>query len=72
LANIVAGRAKKDLSEDGLSFHISIPTVVVGKNHSLGHKVDIPAVVVPFNIGKNTFTMEVSMKLSNSNPLHGK
>jgi chemotaxis protein CheX len=66
LANIVAGGAKKDFSEEGLSFHISIPTVVVGKNHTLGYKIDIPTVVIPFNLGKNTFTMEISMKLNNS------
>ena len=72
LANIVAGGAKKDFSEDGLSFHISIPTVVVGKNHSLGYKIDIPAVVIPFKIGKNSFTLEVSMKINNSDLLNRK
>jgi len=68
LANIVAGGAKKDFSEEGLSFHISIPMVVAGKNHVLGHKSDIPTVVIPFRLGKNIFTMEVSMKLGNSDP----
>jgi chemotaxis protein CheX len=70
LTNIVAGGAKKDFSEEGLSFHISIPTVIVGKNHALGHKFDIPAVVVPFRIGKSAFTMEISLKIGNSDPFH--
>ncbi len=69
LTNIVAGGAKQDFAKDGLSFHISIPTVVVGKNHSLGHKVKIPAVVVPFEIGSIQFTLEVSMKISRKEPI---
>ncbi|MBD3166849.1 chemotaxis protein CheX, partial [bacterium] len=39
LANIVAGGAKTELAKMGLSFHISIPSVIVGKNHAITHKV---------------------------------
>jgi chemotaxis protein CheX len=74
LTNIVAGGAKKIFSEQGLSFHISIPTVVIGNNHSLGYRMDIPTVVIPFKIGTDNFTMEISMKINSvvveSNPLH--
>ncbi len=63
LANIVAGGAKKEFSEMGHSFMISIPTVVVGRNHTLGHKFGVPLVIVPFEMGKYKFSMEVSMKL---------
>lgn len=62
LANIVAGGAKKELSHMGFSFHISIPTVVVGKSHKLGHRFGTPLVVVPFKLNKDIFTMEVGMK----------
>ncbi len=63
LANIVAGGAKSELANDGLTFNISIPTVVVGKGHSLGTKRDVPVMVIPFDIGKHRFVMEVSMKI---------
>lgn len=63
LANIVAGAAKTELSTQNLSFNISVPTVVVGPGHTLGHKGDIPVMVVPFEIGKHRFMMEVTMKL---------
>ncbi len=65
LANIVAGGAKSELAKSGLAFHISIPSVIVGKNHAISHKVDTPVVVIPFLIGKakHRFVMEISMKV---------
>jgi chemotaxis protein CheX len=66
LTNIVVGGAKKIFADNGFSFHISIPTVIVGKNHALGHKYDIPVIVVPFKIDHNSFNMEISMKIGTS------
>jgi chemotaxis protein CheX len=63
IANIVAGGAKTELSKDNLSFNLSIPTVVVGKGHTLGHRMDIPVMVIPFELGKHRFVMEVTMKI---------
>ena len=66
LTNIVAGGAKKKYADQDLSFDISIPTIVLGKNHVLSHKVGTPVVVVPFMIGEHPFVMEISVKLENS------
>ena len=63
IANIVAGGAKQELAETGLSFHISIPTVIVGKNHTISHKVSTPVVLIPFSIQGFPFSMEISMKI---------
>jgi len=63
LTNIVAGGAKKIYAEQGLSFNISIPTVVLGKNHILSHKGGTPVANVPFIIGDYPFVMEISIKL---------
>jgi chemotaxis protein CheX len=63
LANIVVGGAKTALAEDNMKFSISIPTVVVGKGHTLGHKMDIPVMVIPFELGKHRFAMEITMKM---------
>lgn len=63
LTNIVAGGAKAELAKQGLSFHISIPSVIVGRNHAISHKVDTPVVVLPFTLGQFQFVMEVSMKI---------
>lgn len=64
LANIVAGGAKTELSKEGLTFHISIPSVIVGKNHTISNKVETPIVVIPFKVEDLHFHMEVSMKVS--------
>ena len=63
IANIVAGAAKAEMSEQGLSFDLSIPTVVVGKGHRIGCKIDVPIMVIPMEIGKHRFVMEITMKL---------
>ena len=63
LANIIAGGAKEELSAMGITYHISIPTVVVGKNHSIVHKGGTPVMVIPFELENHAFFMEISMKL---------
>jgi len=61
LANIVAGGAKQSFSEAGLTYNISIPTIIIGKNHSIAHKIGTDVVVIPFFFGRYKFSMEVSM-----------
>ncbi len=63
LANIIAGGAKTVLAEQNLSYHISIPTVIVGKNHSVEHRANTPVVVIPFEINNNQIILEVAMKI---------
>jgi chemotaxis protein CheX len=60
IANIVAGSAKKQLSH--LDLLISLPQVVVGKNHMLSGQSGIPTVVVPFASPIGEFAIEVSLK----------
>jgi len=63
LANIVAGGAKKRLSDKNYNFKISIPTVVVGENHQIARPKDVACVVVPFKAGNNdVFSLEVTLK----------
>ena len=60
LANIVAGNAKQGLQKYKLS--ISLPNVVVGKNHMLRSPSGLPSIVVPFVSSIGSFAMEVSLK----------
>ncbi|MCB2210808.1 chemotaxis protein CheX [bacterium] len=64
VANIVAGGAKTEMAGQGLSFNISVPSVVVGQNHSIRHKAETPVIVIPFSVKDETFVMEVTMKLT--------
>ena len=60
LTNIIAGSAKKDLKNMQIS--ISLPTVIVGKNHQVSCPKDTPEVLIPFESPIGNFTLEVSFK----------
>ena len=65
LSNIVAGSAKKEFADMDILYHLSIPTVVVGKDHTVIHKGGMGVVVIPFELDNSPFTMEISMKVNN-------
>jgi chemotaxis protein CheX len=60
VVNMIAGGAKATLAQKGFTFRIAIPTVVVGRNHTVEHKGDFPCLCVPFHMGEETFWLEVS------------
>ncbi len=60
LANIVAGYAKQYLTEFKLT--ISLPNVVIGKNHRIAVPKGVPTMVVPFSSTHGEFAMEVALK----------
>ncbi|NLF29464.1 MAG: chemotaxis protein CheX [Planctomycetes bacterium] len=57
LANMVTGNAKKDLHN--LSVNISVPTVVIGRNHHLASHQLGPWVVLECGCGLGAFNIEV-------------
>ena len=59
LVNIVAGYAKKDLSKYELS--ISLPNVIIGKDHRVTTPTGVIALVVPFDGPLGRFNMEVAL-----------
>jgi chemotaxis protein CheX len=61
LANMVAGGAKGALAEQGMTYRISVPTVVTGKEHLVSYKTDGPCLVVPFKVDEETFWVQISM-----------
>lgn len=62
LANIIAGFAKKDLAQYKLS--ISLPNVIVGRNHIINTPTGAQTIIVPFTCAIGDFCMEVSLKTS--------
>ncbi len=60
LANIVAGNAKQYLEEFELS--ISLPDVVIGKNHVPARGIGAPTLVVPFSSDLGIFSLEVTLR----------
>ena len=63
MANMVAGGAKAALAEQAMNFRISVPSVVVGKEHTISNKSDAPCLIIPFQLGSDTFWLQVSIKL---------
>lgn len=61
LANMIAGGAKAELAQQGCNFQIAIPTIVVGKGHTIDHKGQGPCLVVPFTLEGEQFWLEVSL-----------
>jgi chemotaxis protein CheX len=62
IGNMVAGGAKAVLSQQGFSFKISIPEILVGKDRSIPHLGSAPCLVVPFHLESDTFWLEVSLE----------
>ncbi|MEK6799811.1 MAG: chemotaxis protein CheX [Planctomycetota bacterium] len=62
LANMVAGGAKAQF--EGLRISISLPNVIVGKNHSVSCSKTTPRIVIPCNTECGTFYVEVGMVLA--------
>jgi chemotaxis protein CheX len=60
IANIVAGNAKRGLSKYNLS--ISLPNVILGRNHIIGSQSGVPTIIVPFTSSLGFFSMEVALK----------
>ncbi len=60
IANMIAGGAKATLAEEGYSFRIAIPSIVVGKGHTIEHRGPGVCLVVPFTLEGETFWLEVS------------
>jgi chemotaxis protein CheX len=60
IANIIAGNAKQHLTQFNLS--ISLPKVIMGKDHTIASQRGVPTIVVPFESPLGNFAMEVSLK----------
>ncbi len=59
LSNMIAGNAK---SEFGMTAGISIPNVIIGKNHSVARMSDVPCVVIPCETPLGKLAVEVNIK----------
>jgi len=61
LANMVAGNAKKDF--EGVRISISLPSVIVGRDHSVAQSRMVPRLVIPCRSRLGDFFVEVAMRL---------
>jgi chemotaxis protein CheX len=59
LTNMIAGRAKTSLEELALS--ISLPSVILGRNHLIEFPSNVPALCVPFGSPLGPLCIEVGL-----------
>lgn len=59
LANMVAGQAKAQL--EGLNVSISLPSVIIGKEHQVSQSKNRPRLALPCDSVLGRFTVEVAM-----------
>ncbi len=59
LTNMISGQARRGLEQMGKVFKAAIPSVVMGKNHSIRHYSEGPKIAIPFNTDGGNFTIEV-------------
>jgi chemotaxis protein CheX len=65
MANQILGRAKQQfLRETAMSFEITVPTVVVGKDHILNYKSTSSILVIPFKFDKQNIFVEFCLELN--------
>lgn len=60
LVNIIAGNAKKDLTE--FRIEISLPGIVTGNNYQIHWPENIPVIAVPFESEHGRFSVNVSLR----------
>lgn len=62
ITNMVSGDARRALSELGANFEAGIPAVIVGKGHEITSMAKGPCLAIPFKIGDEDLTVEVSLE----------
>jgi chemotaxis protein CheX len=62
ISNMISGQSRRKLEEIGLSLSAAIPTVIMGKNHSLSPITTYPVIAIPFQTDNGDFTIEVSFE----------
>jgi len=59
IANMVLGGAKTELEEKGYIFQMSLPTIIIGTDYLIAHKIKSPIINVPFSMPEGNFYVEV-------------
>ena len=59
ISNMISGKARQELDTMGRTLKSAIPSVVMGKNHTITHMTTHPVVAIPFDTDNGSFTIEV-------------
>lgn len=59
ITNMISGDARRELAEKGHTLKGAIPSVISGKNHTIKHMSNGPAIAIPFTTAGGPFIVEV-------------
>jgi len=59
ITNMISGQARQELEDLGRSLQAAIPSVIMGKDHTITHVTSYPVIAVPFSTSNGQFTIEV-------------
>ena len=59
ITNMISGQARQELEGLGMSLRAAIPTVIMGKNHTITHVTTHPIIAIPFTTANGGFAIEV-------------
>jgi len=62
ISNMISGQARQKLENLGISLQAAIPSVIMGKNHTITHITKQPVIAIPFNTDNGDFTIEVCLE----------
>jgi len=60
LTKVVFGMIKEKCNERGFNFHMCLPVVIIGSNHSMFSAISNNKAVIEYRIGSDSFWLEVS------------
>ncbi|MGE4298377.1 MAG: chemotaxis protein CheX [Desulfovibrionaceae bacterium] len=58
ITNMISGQARAGLSEIGMNFNGSTPSVIMGDNHTITHVTKSPVISIPFTTPHGEFFVE--------------
>jgi len=62
IINMISGSTKKDFVGKPYHFEISLPSVIVGSGHQIGHAENTPIAVMIFEVNYQFFALQVCLK----------
>lgn len=62
VTNMISGQARAGLSEMGMHFNGSTPSVIMGDNHSITHVTKEPVIAIPFETPNGLFYVEFAFE----------
>lgn len=61
ITNMASGAGRKILANGGLNISAAIPTVVLGRNHSIQHVLGGPSIIIPCSTEDGPFVIDICL-----------